>query len=145
MTNRGEEMRPDALPTMRSLPTAGGPDSHNVTQPAITQWRQIAERLNPVIGTRGVDALFARALHLTSGRFPWLATNAGLGNSAEALAQLAARFESQEGSVAAAAGDLLLRTFTELLANMIGEPLTGRLLGALWKQDTPHSRMERQS
>ena len=145
MTKRVEEMRRDALPTMRSLPTAGGPDIHDLTQPAITQWRQIAERLEPVIGARGVDALFARALYLTSRTFPWLATNAALGNSAEALAQLVVRFESQEASVAAAAGDLLLLTFTELLTNMIGEPLTGRLLGALWKQDTPHSRMERQS
>ena len=138
-------MRRDAMPSLRSLPTAGGPDTHDVSQPAITQWRQIAERLEPVIGTRGVDALFARALHLTSGRFPWLATNAALGNSAEALAQLALRFKIQETSVAAAAADLLLLTFTELLANMIGEPLTGRLLGAIWKRDTPHSRMERQS
>ena len=138
-------MRRDAQPTMRSLSTAGGPDIHDVRQPTITHWRQIAERLEPVIGAGGVDALFARALHLTSRRFPWLATNAALGNSAETLAQLAVRFESQEVSVAAAAGDLLLLTFTGLLANMIGEPLTGRLLGALWKQDTPLSRMERQS
>ena len=145
MTNEGEEMYRDVLPTMRSLPTAAGPEPHDVTQPAITHWRQIAERLEPVIGARGVDALFARALHLTSRRIPWLATNAALGNSAEALVQLAVRFESEEASIAAAAGDLLLLTFTGLLANLIGEPLTGRLLGALWKQDTPHSRMERQS
>ena len=138
-------MRRDAMPSLRSLPTAGGPDTHGLTQPAITHWRQIAERLEPVIGAGGVDALFARALHLTSRRFPWLATNAALGNSAETLAQLAVRFESQEVAVAAAAGDLLLLTFTGLQANMIGEPLTGRLLGALWKQDTPLSRMERQS
>ena len=145
MTNSVEEMCSAVPPTRRSLPTAGGLNTRDLAQPAITAWRQIAERLEPVIGARGVDALFARALHLTSRRIPWLATNAALGNSAEALAQLAVRLESQEASIAAAAGDLLLLTFTGLLANMIGEPLTGRLLGALWKQDTPHSRMERQS
>jgi len=126
-------------------PSGGATDAPDVALAAIKQWRQMAERLEPVIGARGVDALFGRALHLTTRRFPWLATHAALGNSADALEQLAARFESQQASVAADAGDVLLRTFTELLVNMIGEPLTGRLLGALWKQDTPHARLERQA
>ncbi|MCY7305241.1 MAG: hypothetical protein LH632_03650 [Rhodoferax sp.] len=145
MTKRGEEMRRDAVPTLLA-PTGASDRAEPVdARVAITQWRQMAERLEPVIGARGVDALFGRALHLTTKKFPWLATNAALGNSADALAQLAARFDGQEASVAADAGAALLLTFTELLANMIGEPLTGRLLGALWNQDTPHSRKEKQA
>jgi len=145
MTKRGEEMRRDAVPYSQGPPFAGGLGAAEVARAAFERWQQMAERLEPVIGARGVDALFGRALHLTTRRFPWLAANAALGNSADTLAELAARFESQEASVAAEAGDVLLQTFTELLANMIGEPLTGRLLGALWKQGTPHSRLERQA
>ena len=145
MTKRGKEMRRDAVPTMLAPDTVLGPDADEVARAVFERWQQIAERLEPVIGARGVDVLFGRALHLTTKRFPWLATSAALGNSAETLKQLAARFESQEASVATEAGAALLLTFTELLANMIGEPLTVRLLGSLWKQDTPHSRLERQA
>lgn len=145
MTTTSQPIRRDAVPNTLAPPSPGGSDAPEVARSAINQWRQIAERLEPVIGARGVDALFGRALHLTTRRFPWLAKNATLGSSADALAQLTARLEGQEASVAADAGHLLLRTFTELLASMIGEPLTGRLLGVLWKQDTQHARLEQQT
>jgi hypothetical protein len=81
-----------------------------------------------VIGTRGVDILFSRSLHVTSKTFPCLAIAGNYGDSAAPLASVKARIETCELTVATEASYFLLVTFTELLAALIGESLTERLL-----------------
>jgi hypothetical protein len=103
-------------------------------------------RLAPVIGVRGVDVLFRRSLHLTSARFPWLVVAGDEAAGAAALlAALEARLTNRAPDVAAEASRALLVTFVELLAGIIGEPLTDRLLGAVWAPATPTSEPETES
>lgn len=105
-------------------------------------WQQMAGRLEPVIGARGVEALFGRALHVSSKTFPWLTVSGAKGNSAESLANVKACFEGRETSAATDAGNALLVTFAELLAGLIGESLTERLLGVVWVPCPPESEHE---
>jgi hypothetical protein len=106
-------------------------------------WPQLSARLVPVIGARGVDILFNRAVHLTSTSFPFMAIAGDRTRGTTHLDGLRARIGQQDASVAAAASCELLFTFTVLLASLIGDSLTDRLLGPAWA--LPLSESERES
>jgi hypothetical protein len=95
-------------------------------------WRLMATQLAPVIGARGLDALYGSALHQTSVEFPWLAVAVDRGGSASPLPSLMVCLTGQLASTAAEASYALLLSFTELLAALIGESLTTRLLAPVW-------------
>lgn len=118
------------------------PDASAVAEATLGTWRQVAARLAPVIGARGVDALFGRSLHVTSKAFPALAKVQNGGDGAARLAALKACLAGQEPAAAAEAGQALLVNFTELLASLIGAPLTERLLAPIWLPPSPESERE---
>jgi hypothetical protein len=85
-----------------------------------------------VIGQRGSAALYQRALHLARAHYSWLAACEGAGERGEFDA-LRSALSTQPPEHAAAAHDSLLQTFIDLLADLIGESLTQRLLQAAWE------------
>jgi hypothetical protein len=107
-------------------------DTGTVAANTFATWQQVASQLVPVIGARGVDALFRRSLHLTSKAFPWLALAGNGGNSASLLVSLKTRLADLETASATEASHALLVTFIESLETLIGESLTQRLLGPVW-------------
>jgi hypothetical protein len=107
-------------------------DAGAVAANTFATWQQVASQLVPVIGARGVDALFSRSLHLTSKAFPCLAMAANDGNSASLLGSLKMRLADLETTTATEASHALLVTFIESLETLIGESLTQRLLGPVW-------------
>jgi hypothetical protein len=85
--------------------------------------------LAPVIGQRGVLALYERSRHLSSRAYPWLAVpDEGLssGMDLENLRLLVARQDDDE---AAAGAGFLLESFHDLLAGLVGITLTRQLIG----------------
>jgi hypothetical protein len=94
-------------------------------------WRLMAAQLAPVIGARGLEALFGRALHMTSTTYPWLAVGDDR-SGAGRLPGIAECFARQDPASAAEASYTLLLTFSELLTTLIGESLTTRLLAPVW-------------
>ncbi|TXH34301.1 MAG: hypothetical protein E6Q92_13075 [Burkholderiaceae bacterium] len=44
-----------------------------VADAAVTAWRELDAALSPIIGQRGVAALYQRSLYLTRIDYPWLA------------------------------------------------------------------------
>jgi hypothetical protein len=117
-------------------------DSRAVGETALAIWREMSARLAPVIGTRGGDVLFRRALHLTSSAFPLL-SSADIGLDGDApLERVAARLAAAERASAAEAACALLLTFVELLESLIGESLTGRLLDPVWAPPPPSESEE---
>ena len=108
------------------------PDSSAIAEAALATWSRVADRLELVIGLRGVDALFNRALHVTGKTYPWLTTAAVDENGAAQLTGLRLRLAGREAVEAEEASYVLLMTFTVLLANLIGESLTKRLLAPVW-------------
>jgi hypothetical protein len=108
------------------------PNADATAEATAAAWRLVATQLAPVIGARGLDVLFSRALHQTSVEFPWLAVAVDRGGSASPLPSLMECLTGQIASTAAEASYMLLLTFTELLATLIGESLTTRLLAPVW-------------
>jgi len=118
-----------------SIARRAGPhaDARAVAQASLQLWLHMAAQLEPVIGARGVDALFGRALHLTGKAYPWLTGPGPGGGSALSLDLVRQRLEEQAAGHATGAACALLTAFTELLATLIGDSLTNRLLAPAWE------------
>jgi len=91
-------------------------------------WHRIAQELSPLVGESGFCALFGRAVHVVGPEHAWLAQNPPSRSVAQLFASLEEGLAGIDAAHAAAANDALLRTFSELLAALIGERLTQRLL-----------------
>jgi hypothetical protein len=99
-------------------------------------WERVGLALAPVLGARGVAALYVRSLHLASARHPWLGTlTLGAGNAMD-LARLKSAVAAQQAVDAADAGDALLQTFHDLLVSLVGLSLTERLLRPVGLHDS---------
>ncbi len=110
------------------------PDAKSIAAATVVACQEFAAHLAPVIGSRGFDVLFGHALHKTRTAFPWLAMPAdgGGARSDTALGSIEMHLAAQPTTGAEEAADALLSTFTELLASLIGESLTERLLSPIW-------------
>ncbi len=96
-----------------------------------------------MIGARGVDVLFRRALHLSQSAFPSLMIAGGEEKeSAALLAKIKSSLAECKPAVAAEASYTLLVTFTELLTPLIGESLVARLFDPVWVSSPPASEQE---
>jgi hypothetical protein len=117
------------------------PDAHAIAAATVAIWPQISAQLAPVIGARGVDVLLDRSLHLTSVSFPWLTSGAEHGRTL-VLGDIKTCLGRQEAAAAAAASCELVSAFCELLATLIGDSLTDRLLGPVWALPMAAPRQE---
>ncbi len=98
----------------------------------IATWQEIDAALTPIIGRKGVVALYKRSLYLTVAAHPWLA-GVHEGSQAEPDLEALKSVVAKQGSAEAAAGaNALLQTFNQLLGSLIGPSLTGRLLRSAW-------------
>ena len=111
---------------------AQGANTTRIADAVVSTWQAIDAALAPVIGGKGVAALYGRSLHLVRAAHPWLAaahqgphTQMDLGLLGVALAQ------QDSGTAAAGAGDHL-QSLHQLLGSLIGASLTGQLLGPAW-------------
>jgi hypothetical protein len=103
-------------------------DAASVTEAIAAIWQEIEAALSPIIGRRGLAALYKRSLNLASGTHPWLALgNDGVPNAID-LAPLKASLAQRSSSDAAAAASTLFHTFEALLTSLVGASLTERLL-----------------
>lgn len=136
-----ESLRRAILQTL-ALHAGATPDVRAASGATLTVWRQMAAELAPVIGHRGVEALFERALHLAGRSFPWLEGQAEDGTAAEVL--LGSRLETRDPATALEAGGAVLVIFTELLATLIGSSLCSRLLASVWRPVATEAGQEKQ-
>ena len=94
--------------------------------------QDLATVLTPILGNRGVAALYQRSLHVTRARHPWVAGPVEVAQPIIDLVALRAQFAHQERDEAATAATALLQAFHHLLASLIGYPLAERLLDPVW-------------
>lgn len=93
---------------------------------------EIGAALTPIVGSRGVAALYKRSLFLTAQAHPALL---GLQENVETemdLSPLATALAPLSDAEATLVGGALLIAFYELIASLIGPSLTERLLRSLW-------------
>jgi hypothetical protein len=94
----------------------------------VAVWRTISDRLVPIVGQRGVAALYSRSLYIARTDFPYLNALQDGALSAPDYGALLTVLTQQSDADAMAANDALLHNFYALLTRLIGEPLTTRLL-----------------
>ncbi|MFI8614295.1 hypothetical protein ACIGHN_02165 [Acidovorax sp. NPDC077693] len=101
-----------------------------VAMAAVDRWEKIVDVLTPILGRRGVAALYRRTLDVAGCRHPCLlyAHESDEHTSFEPLRRL---LEQQSADAATAASEASLQTLHELLDSLIGTNLTQRLLGSL--------------
>ncbi len=110
---------------MKNQGTVSAPDD---TARYLEPWSRLAQQLSPLIGTSGFCALFGRACRLAGPDLAWLAANPACKSPNAVTEHLRQRLAGVDADIAAAANAALLQTFTGLLASLIGEALTNRLL-----------------
>jgi len=95
-------------------------------------WEQIAFHLTPLIGASGFQTLYARALHLAAPHCPGFSPIQS-GKSIDLLFHtLKEDLRALAPDVAETCGNVLLNTFTDLVASMIGEALMAQILRSAW-------------
>jgi hypothetical protein len=128
-------MPSEALPKPATAAPVISGDAVQVADAAVSSWRSVEAALSPIIGKRGVAALYQRSLFLARAAHPCLASvHEGALQPGE-FAALHAVLVQEPATNAAAASRALLETFRGLLANLIGEALTERLLKSV--RDNP--------
>lgn len=90
-------------------------------------WEEIDSALHPVIGKRGVAALFHRSLVITAKAYPWLPLPERPLQATD-IAPLHAVFLLQTPATIIKCSATQLHTFHDLLAGLVGTSLTERLL-----------------
>jgi hypothetical protein len=103
-----------------------------VAEAVLAVWHEIDQALSPIIGQRGVAALYNRSLKLASASHPWLASgHSGVFGAIDPSALKSALMQ-QTAAQAGDGGCALFETFRELLASLVGASLAERLLRSVW-------------
>ena len=111
------------------------PSEKEVADTAIDLWEKIATQIISIIGEEGFDSLYARSVSLTRSTYPWFAAVLPRSKIDQRFTDLKISFEGQTPEQASIANSQLLITFTDILASLIGEQLTIRLLRLAWGED----------
>jgi hypothetical protein len=110
----------------------------------VAGWESVDVVLSPIIGHKGVAALFYRCVHLVLSDHPWLIRiqETQVRGSGLPFPSLRTVFAQQSESEVAIASRVLLGRFREQLELLIGEPLTERLLRSIWSDVFPDELLQ---
>lgn len=110
-------------------------ETEKVADAAINVCEQMAAQIISIIGEGGFNSLYERSLFLTRSTFPWLAADSSSPQTAQRFTALKRSLEGQSSAQAREASSLLLITFTDILASLIGEELTSSILRSAWSNN----------
>jgi hypothetical protein len=113
-----------ALYSVAATGTCGG----QVADAAVAQWCRIEAKLSPILGAAGVAALFRRSLYALRDARPGLALAEEASGAAGDFELLRSALVKLSQADAATAHSALMQVFRDLLAGLIGAPLSERLL-----------------
>ncbi|MFZ2404832.1 MAG: hypothetical protein WAW41_06820 [Methylobacter sp.] len=106
---------------------------------AIILWKQMATQIILIVGEGGFNSLYERSMFLTQSTFPWLSAGSPSTQTDQRFEDLKKSFEGQTPVQVGEANSLLLITFTDILASLIGEQLTNSILRSAWANDASDS------
>ncbi|WP_124951719.1 hypothetical protein [Sulfuriferula thiophila] len=110
--------------------------TEKVADAAVDLWEQMATQIISIVGEAGFNSLYARSVFLTQMSFPWLAASSSLPQPDHRFAELKMSLKAKTAAQVSEANTLLLITFTDILATLIGEQLTTSILRSAWGNDT---------
>jgi hypothetical protein len=134
-----EPERQGSIPEGLSHPFEVNSDPVAIAGELVRLVQGIVEILTPILGSRGVAALYQRALHVTRARHPWLAEPREVAQPTIDLVALQAAVAREDRGEAAAAAIALLQSFHDLLASLIGRALSERRLDPVWAPSLPRT------
>lgn len=116
-----------------AAPTRNGSGEGGTAASVVSLCAEIGAALTPIIGPRGVVALYKRSLFLTSREHPALLDlQENLPTTEMDLAPLVAALTPLSDADAHLVGGALLMSFHELISSLVGPSLTERLLRSVW-------------
>ena len=98
----------------------------------VATWQAVDAALSPILGSRGVAALYQRSIFLASAAHAWLVPLQDGVDGRIDPAALKAAFAQQPSADANAGGNALMQAFRQLLTSLVGGSLTERLLQSVW-------------
>lgn len=131
-------MEKSGLPRHESIDRLTAGPTATTTDAAVALWEPVATEIIAVVGVNGFDSLFARSVDLTQATFPWLDGGPAALPDDQRFAGLKASLDGAAPELARAANRLLLTIFTDILASLIGEQLTTRILDSAWGNGAPN-------
>jgi len=111
---------------------ARGGNSADIAHAAREVWQHIDASLSPIIGPRGVAALYRRSVHLLRRDHPSLDALHPEAVAADHFAELQRASDLQTRDGALDMNAAMLETFRDLLTQLIGAALSERLLQPAW-------------
>lgn len=111
---------------------------------ALLLWEQLATRLSPLIGESGFHALYGRAFRLIRLQHAWLEVDSSQQTIRQLLNGLEKKLTAIDPLLAREANAAFLHSFTNLLANLIGEALTMRVLHSAWQGESEDKNTQEQ-
>jgi hypothetical protein len=119
-------------PLLLNLRLPNGASVEQIADAVTDIWIEIDRVLHPIVGHRGVAALYHRSLKVSAAGHPWLSpANPGLLAEINRDALRAALVGQTPDDARAGALDQL-EAFCTLLASLVGASLTARLLAPVW-------------
>ncbi len=104
----------------------------NIADAAMDLWEKLADEIISIVGEAGFNSLYERSVHLAQPTFPWLPPCPSPPQTHHRFAELRTRLADQTPAHARAANSLLLTSFADILASLIGEQLTANILRSAW-------------
>ncbi|MHB1092610.1 hypothetical protein [Thiobacillus sp.] len=104
----------------------------NIADAAMAQWEKLATEIISIVGEAGFNSLYERSVLLAQSTFPWLPACPSPPQAGSLFAEFRMRLAEQTPAHAREANSLLLTTFTDILASLIGEQLTASILRSAW-------------
>ncbi len=114
---------------IKNLITQSNEDAADV---AVKLWKKIAIQIISIIGEGGFNSLYVRSVFLTQSKFPWILDGSPSSETDYRFEELKKCLDGQEPAIACEASCLLLITFTDILATLIGEHLTASIFRSVW-------------
>lgn len=111
---------------------AAGSSSERIARAVASLFQGAEQALVPIVGQRGVAALYKRSLHLARNPFPWLPESPAGAPTAMDVSPLTTELARRTATDAASGSARVLQNFHELLTILIGASLTERLLRSVW-------------
>jgi len=109
------------------------PSAPQIAAATVSTLQDMDAALTPIIGQRGVAALYRRSLFLCTPDCDGLTAVLESVHSVMELAPLEQFLAGQHSADTFSASVTLLTTFNELLATLVGPSLTERLLRSVWE------------
>ena len=107
-------------------------DVQQITTAIISVWLEIERALSPILGRRGVAALYRRSLNLCVDLHPWLQAAQPPALADFDTSALATALLQQTPGNAGQGGVALLEALHALMCSLVGTSLTDRLLQPVW-------------